>query len=309
MRDSRHSAKLAVCLVTIYLVWGSSFLFSKIAVNHLPVALFSAIRFLTAGVLLALIAHFAGGDAFPRRAVEWRHVSVAGFFMVFVSNGLNIWAISYIPTNLSALLNGTSAFWIAGLGVFGKRGHPLTRWAILGMIIGFLGTALMLIPKGGLRTSSLLAEMGALVACAAWALGTLYYRSIDTSLSSLVFMALQMCMGGLMLLALAIAHGDAARWTFNLPGMVALGYLTFASSCLAYTAYGWLSLHAPPALTGTYGYVNPAIAAYLGWQFLDEHLSNVQLLGMVTIIGAVGILTLPGGTLTDRKTLEEPKSQ
>jgi drug/metabolite transporter (DMT)-like permease len=309
LRDSRYSAKLAVCLVTIYLVWGSSFLFSKIAVNHLPAALFSAVRFMTAGVLLGSLAHFAGGHAFPRGAVEWRHVSVAGFFMVFASNGLNIWAITYIPTNLSALLNGTSAFWIAGLGVFGKRGHPLTRWAVLGMFIGFAGTALMLIPKGGLRTSSLLAEIGALVACCAWALGTLYYRSIDTALSSLMFMALQMFMGGLMLLAVAIAHGDAARWTFNGPGLIALGYLTFFSSCLAYTAYGWLSLHAPPVLTGTYGYVNPAIAAYLGWQFLDEHLSNLQLSGLVTIILAVGILTLPGGMLTDPKTLEEPKVQ
>jgi drug/metabolite transporter (DMT)-like permease len=309
LRDSRYSAKLMVCLVTIYLVWGSSFLFSKIAVNHLPAALFSAVRFMTAGVLLALLAHFIGGHAFPRRAVEWRHVSITGFFMVLASNGLNIWAISYIPTNLSALLNGTAAFWIAGLGVFGKRGHPLTRWAVLGMIIGFAGTALMLIPKGGLRTSSLLAEIGALVACCAWALGTLYYRSVDTDLSSLMFMALQMFMGGVMLLTVALAHGDAARWTFNGPGLIALAYLTFFSSCLAYTAYGWLSLHAPPAITGTYGYVNPAIAAYLGWQFLDERLSNVQLLGMVTIILAVGILTLPGGMLTDRKTLEEPKTQ
>lgn len=112
-----------------------------------------------------------------------------------------------------------------------------------------------------------------------------------------------------MLLTVAIGHGDPQRWTFNVPGMIALAYLTFASSCLAYTAYGWLSLHAAPALTGTYGYVNPAIAAYLGWQFLDEHLTHVQLIGMVTIIAAVGILTLPGGTLTDPKTLEEPKTQ
>ena len=309
LHDPRYSAKLMVCLVTIYLVWGSSFLFSKIAVTHLPPALFSAVRFTTAGVLLALLAHFVGGHALPRRAVEWRHVSIAGFFMVFASNGLNIWAIAYIPTNLSALLNGTAAFWIAGLGVFGKRGHPLTRWAVLGMIIGFAGTALMMIPKGGLRTSSLLAEIGALVACCSWALGTLYYRSIDTALSSLMFMALQMLMGGLMLLVVATAHGDAARWTFNGPGLIALAYLTFFSSCLAYTAYGWLTLHAPPALTGTYGYVNPAIAAYLGWQFLGERLTNVQLVGMVTIILAVGILTLPGGMLTDPKTLDEPKTQ
>lgn len=307
--DSRYSANLTVCLTTIYLVWGSSFLFSKIAVSHLPIALFAAVRFLTAGVLLALIARFVGGHAFPRRAVEWRHVSIAGFFMVFASNGLNIWAINYIPSNLSALLNGTAAFWIAGLGVFGKRGHPLTRSAVIGMLIGFAGTALMMVPKGGLRTSSLLAEIGALVACCAWALGTLYYRSIDTSLTSLMFMALQMCMGGLMLLTVALSDGDPARWTFNLPGLIALGYLTFFSSCLAYTAYGWLSLHAPPAVTGTYGYVNPAIAAYLGWQFLDERLSTMQVVGMVTIILAVGILTLPGGTLTDPKTLEEPKAQ
>ena len=309
MRDSRYSVKLMVCLGTIYMVWGSSFLFSKIAVNNLPIALFSAIRFLTAGTLLALLARFWGGHAFPRRAVEWRHVAVAGFFMVFASNGLNTWAIHYIPTNQSALLNGTAAFWIAGLGVFGPRGHPLSRSAVLGMGIGFAGAALLLIPKGGMRASSLLAEFGALTACCAWALGTLYFRSIDTSLSSLMFMALQMCMGGLMLLTVAVVHGDPARWTPNLPGLLALGYLTLFSSCIAYTAYGWLSLNATPALIGTYGYVNPAIAAFLGWQFLDEHLSNLQLVGMVIIIAAVCILTLPGGSLTDPRTLAEPKTQ
>ncbi len=229
--------------------------------------------------------------------------------MVFASNGLNTWSIGYIPSNLSALLNGTSAFWIAGLGVFGPRGHPLSRWAILGMCTGFAGAALMLIPSGGLPKASLLAEFGALTACCAWALGTLYYRSIDTELSSLMFMALQMCMGGMMLLIVALANGDPARWAPNAPSLIAWGYLTFFSSCLAYTAYGWLSLNAAPALTGTYGYVNPAIAAYLGWQFLDEHLSRWQLAGMMIVIAAVGTLTLPGETLTDAKTLEEPKAQ
>jgi len=309
MRDSRSTAKLTVCLGTIYLVWGSSFLFSKIAVNNLPIALFSAIRFLTAGTLLALIARFWSGHSFPNRLMEWRHVIIAGFFMVFASNGLNTWAIHYIPTNQSALLNGTAAFWIAGLGVFGRRGHPLTRWAVLGMLTGFAGTVLMLIPQGDWRASSLLAQFGVLTACCAWSLGTLYYRSIDTHLSSLMFMAMQMCMGGLMLLAVAIGHGDPAHWTPNVPGLAALIYLTFFSSCLAYTAYGWLSLNATPALIGTYGYVNPAIAAFLGWLFLNEHLSNLQLVGMVIIIAAVCILTLPGGTLTDPKTLGEPKTQ
>jgi drug/metabolite transporter (DMT)-like permease len=298
-----------LALGTIYLVWGSSFLFTKIAVSNLPPALFSGIRFVTAGIVLAVIARIWNRSAMPKRLIEWRHVAIAGFFMVFISNGLNTWAMQYLPTNQSALLNGTAAFWIAGLGVFGRRGHPLTRWAVIGLVVGFLGTALMLIPKGPLITKSLFAQAAVLTACFSWALGTLYYRSIDTELDSLMFMGLQMCMGGLMLLAVGIAHGDAAHWTPNNSGLTALLYLTFFSSCLAYTAYGWMSLHASPALIGTYGYVNPAIASFLGWEFLHEHLSGVQLVGMVVIIVGVSILTLPGGSLTDPKTLAEPKTQ
>ena len=298
-----------VCLATVYLVWGSSFLFTKIAVSNLPPALFSGIRFATAGTLLALIARVWSGSPWPSRRIDWRHVIVAGFFMVFVSNGLNTWAMRYLPSNQSALLNGTSAFWIAGLGTFGRRGHRLTRSAILGLVIGFLGAALMLMPKEPLSTKSVLAQAGVLTACFSWSLGTLYYRSIDTELSSLMFMALQMLMGGLMLLGLGLVHGDAAHWAPNTSGLMALLYLTFFSSCLAYTAYGWLSLNATPALIGTYGYVNPAIASFLGWQFLHEHLSGAQLVGMVVIIAGVSILTLPGGSLTDPKTLAEPKTQ
>jgi drug/metabolite transporter (DMT)-like permease len=290
-------------------VWGSSFLFTKIAVANLPPALFAGIRFVTAGVLLALVAEIHGGSRLPTRLIEWRHVTIAGFFMVFVSNGLNTWAIQYIPSNQSALLNGTSAFWIAGLGVFGRRGHPLTRWAVLGLVIGFIGAVLMLIPKGHLFSKGSLAQLGVLTACASWSLGTLYYRSIDTQLNSTMFMALQMLMGGLMLLALALSRGDSMHWPPNTPGLISLCYLTFLSSGLAYTAYGWLTMNTTPTLIGTYSYVNPAIAALLGWLILHEHLSGLQLVGMAVIIVGVCILTLPGGSLTDPKTLEEPKAQ
>jgi drug/metabolite transporter (DMT)-like permease len=309
LRELRHSTKVSVCLGTVYLVWGSSFLFTKIAVENLPAALFAGIRFVTAGVLLTLFVRLYARAQLPTRLIEWRHVIIAGFFMVFVSNGLNTWAIQYLPSNETALLNGTSAFWIAGLGVFGKRGHPLTRWAILGLVIGFVGAVLMLVPKGPLVTKASLAQLAVLTACASWSLGTLYYRSIDTELSSIMFMALQMLMGGLMLLGLAVARGDTMQWPPNAPGLISLLYLTIFSSGLAYTAYGWLATNTTPALTSTYSYVNPAIAAWLGWLFLHEHLSGLQLFGMAIIIIGVCILTLPGGSLTDPKTLAEPKTQ
>jgi drug/metabolite transporter (DMT)-like permease len=309
LHESRHSTKLILCLGTVYLVWGSAFLFTKIAVQNLPPAMFAGIRFVTAGVLLAVIAKTYGRSHLPATWVEWRHLTIAGFFMVFVSNGLNTWAMQYIPSNQSALLNGTSAFWIAGLGVFGRRGHPLTRSAVLGLVIGFVGAVLMLIPKSPVFSKGSLAQLGVLTACASWSLGTLYYRSINTQLSSMMFMALQMLMGGLMLLGLSLVRGDSMPWPPNAPGIIALCYLTFLSSGLAYTAYGWLTMNTTPAIISTYSYVNPAIAAVLGWLVLHEHLSGLQLIGMAIIIIGVCILTLPGGSLTDPKTLAEPKTQ
>jgi drug/metabolite transporter (DMT)-like permease len=307
--DSRHSVKLIVCLTTVYLVWGSSFIFSKIAVAHLPAAMLAGTRFLTAGTLLALIAHYWAGATWPRNRREWRHALILGFVMVFTSNGLNIWAIRFMPSNESALLNSTAAFWIAGFGAFGRRAHPLTKRAIIGLAVGFIGTALMLVPKESVAAVAVVAQIAALFGCFAWSLGTVYYRSIDTSVSPLMLTALQMCFGGLMLLGVGVADGDYARWNMSAPGLVALLYLTLCSSCLAYTAFGWLTRNATPALIGTYGYVNPAIAAFVGWQFMDERLATAQLWGMVIIILGVVLLTLPGGTLLDPKTLEEPKSQ
>jgi drug/metabolite transporter (DMT)-like permease len=284
-------------------------MFSKIGVTHVPPALFCALRFTIAGILLTAFARLVVGDAVPRGLGEWRHVLVMGLLMVFASNGLNAWAIQYIPTNESALLNGTAAFWIAGFGIFGKRGHPLTRRAIFGLVIGFLGTVLILLPKGDLRAEHSMAPLGALGSCLAWSLGTLYYRSIDTRMSPLMLSALQLLAGGLLFAALALARGDFGLWVPNAPGLLALAYLTLFSSCLAFTAYGWLTLHAKPTLIGTYGYVNPAIAAYLGWQFLDERLSRPQVLGMIIILVGVVLLTLPGSSLLDAKNLDEPKAQ
>jgi len=300
--------KLFLSLAAVYLIWGSNFIFTKMASGHLPIALYCAVRLVTAGCVLALIARLWLGVDWPRRWLDWRHAMITGFFMVFVSNGLNAWAIQYIPTNQSALLNGTAAFWIAGLGVLGPRGHPLTRGSAVGLCIGFLGTALMLIPSTGLTPMSWSAQIGVLAASLGFSLGTVYYRNVDVSVNDLMFMGMQLLCGGLMLLGIAVIHGDAARWTFNLPGMIALGYLTFVSSCLAFSAYGWLTRHSTPAIIGTYSYVNPAVAAFLGWRFLGESLSALKLTGMLVILIGVCILALPGGSgAADQTAIAEPK--
>ncbi len=290
--DPRRSAKLALALATVYLVWGSSFLFTKVGVSHLPPALFAGVRFTTAGLVLALVAHRWLGEPWPSEPIEYRDLAVCGVLMVFASNGLNVWSMRYLPSHEAALLNGSSALWIATLGTFGRRGHPLTLGTSVSLGLGFAGTALMLAPGAGSQPQMLLAKFGVVAGCLAWALGTVYYRNCTTRIAPLMFVALQMIAGGSLLIATGFLSGEAPRWTLDAPGIVSLAYLTLVSSCLAYSAYGWLAVNTTPAVVGSYGFVNPAVATFLGWRVLHETLTRRQLAGMIVVIAGVLLLTV-----------------
>jgi len=301
-------AKQTAALTAVYLIWGSSFLFTKIGVTHLPAALFSGVRFLIAGIILSLVARFWRGEAWPRLARDWRHLLVMAVLMVMASAGLNAWTMQFISSGESALLNTTAALWIAGFGSFGARGHPLTRFAMLGLILGVLGTGLTLSPHFSLNSSITVPYLVALAACLFWSIGTMYYRHIDTKLGSTMFIGMQMLIGGLLQSALGCAFGQFRDWSFELPGMISLAYLSLFSSCLAYTAYGWLTRNSTPAIIGTYSYVNPALAAFLGWLLLNEELLPIQFAGMFVTIVGVALVTFMGTTPRDDKSLEEPSS-
>jgi drug/metabolite transporter (DMT)-like permease len=132
-----------------------------------------------------------------------------------------------------------------------------------------------------------------LVAVFAWSASTVYIRNVHSKLDVLPFTAIQMLLGGVMMTAIAFAKGEAALWQWSKPGLVAMGYLTLLSSCLAYTAFAWLARNTTPALVGTYSYVNPAIAALLGWWFLNERLGVNQLAGMAVMFAGVALVSWP----------------
>ncbi len=295
-------------LAAVYLIWGSSFLFTKIGVTHLPGALFSGLRFMMAGSALALLARFWRGNAWPRRRRDWRDILIMGLFTVVFSTGLNVWALRFISSGESALLNSTAALWIAMFGSFGARRHPLTRYSILGLVLGVIGTALTLSPRLGAHSRVALPYLVALTACLSWSIATMYYRHVDTKLGSMMFIGLQMLIGGIIQFLIACALGQLGQWTFNTPGMIALGYVTVFSSGIAYTAYAWLTRNASPAVIGTYSYVNPALAAFLGWWLLHEQLLPIQFAGMFVVLVGVVLVTAKGSTPRDDKGLEEPAS-
>lgn len=286
-------ARLIACFAIVYLVWGSSYLASRIGVQHLPPLLFAGVRFSCAGLVMLLVARLLRQRVRPAGR-EWRDLALLALLAFVASNGLSIWALQWLPSNQTALLNVSAPLWIVLLGAFGARGHRPGPREIAGLVLGFVGTALVIRPAGGAGTGTSLVPQGAvLLGCVAWAIATIYLRNVAPRLSVLTLIGWQMLLGGAGLVTLGLARGEAQLWHWSWTGVLALAYLTVFASCLAHTAYAWLTLHTSPTSLGTYAYVNPLIATLLGWWVLQEHLTPLQLTGMPIVLGGVLLINWP----------------
>lgn len=286
----RHRTLLLGSFAIVYLAWGASYVANKVMALNMPPLLGAGIRFTAAGMIMLAIAMLRGA-ALPREPAEWRHAIVMGFLTVLLSNGINVLALVYVPSNQSALLNASSALFIAMLGTFGTRGHALPPRTVLGLVLGFVGVGLVLWPRGGFSATHLGWQFAILFGCFGWALTTLYYRAMKPKTPMLMFTAMQMLVGGVMTLSLSLAKGDLALLQCNWRAAVAIAYLIVFASCLAYAAFAYLMVHTTPARLGTYAYVNPIFAAVFGWLLLGETLSPLQLVGSAVILLGVVLVT------------------
>jgi drug/metabolite transporter (DMT)-like permease len=305
MTDSSRRAKLVLCFAAVYFIWGSTYLVASIGLHTMPPLLFGGIRFIAAGLLLGATA-LALGHKFTLDRTEWRHLLIVAVGSVLLPNGGTNWAMQYVASNQTAILNASAALWIALFATRGARAHALDRRTIVGLVIGFAGAALIVWPRGKIATHYFGMEIVILLAVLVWSATTVYIRNVHSKLDLLAFSAMQMLLGGVMMTSAGFALGEGARWTWSKPGMLAMLYLTVASSCIAYTAFSWLARNCTPALVGTYSYVNPAIAALLGWWFLDEHLGVTQVTGMAIMFAGVALVSWPR---KDVKRLDEDQQK
>jgi drug/metabolite transporter (DMT)-like permease len=289
-----EGAKIVAAFAVIYLVWGSTFLATKIGVREMPPLLFAATRFAIAGLLLAFAA-ISRGEQFPRRRREWLHAGLFSILMVPLSNGLSTLAVRHVPSNEAALLAAGSALWLAGLGALGPRGHRLSAHSIMGLLLGFAGVLLLVWPREdaapghlGWRALLLLSSMN-------FAIASIVYRDAHLAVGPIAFNAVIMLLGAGCLAFTGLLTGELPDWRWNRSGIAAILYLAVFGSALAYSAYTWLLKRARSDRVGTFAYVNPAIATVLGWAILGEALTRAQLVGVLVIIGGVALVTLPSG--------------
>ena len=275
----------AVCII-----WGTTYFGIKIALESIPPFLMGGLRYLVAGVILALILR-AQGRALPGRAM-WRTLFVLGFFMLLLGNGGVVYGEQFVPSGLTAVLIGTNPFWMLGAEAVFTPGRQIHVRQWTGLLVGFAGIVLLVWPDimtGGMVGRGFLGGVLALqIACAGWAVGSIYTRRHVVPSDVLGAAALQMIFGGLLMLAVGTVLGEWPRLHFTGRTTLSLVYLTLVGSVIAFASYSYALRYLDVAIVSLYTYVNPVIAVALGTLLLDEPFHMRMLVSAAVII--VGIL-------------------
>jgi drug/metabolite transporter (DMT)-like permease len=283
-----------VSLAIIYVVWGSTYMAIRIVVRELPPMAAAAFRFLVAGLVMAGIAAIADRrHGWPSRR-QWADYALAGVLLLAVGNGLVMWSEKRISSSIAALIVASVPVWLTLFDGFRATGQ---RWSVrvwMGTLIGLLGVVLVARPEGGIdpgHWSSILALQAATLA---WTAGTLYAQSVPRRLPLFTAAAIEMVAGALALIALSIfMREDVSRFAVaSRDAWLGLAYLTVFGSLVAFTAFAYCVNELPATTVGTYAYVNPVVAVFLGAAFLDERINSGLLAGGALILVAVLFTTM-----------------
>ena len=290
-RPSR--AALLLAFAAVYLIWGSTFLAIRYAVETIPPFFMAGCRFLTAGAVLYLWTG-RGGAARPSRR-EWVGTAFIGVLLLVSGNGGLCWSEQRVPSGLAALLLAAIPIWMVLLDSLRRDGTKLGVRVVGGMVMGVAGIALLVGPAH-LWGSSRVDPAGAgvlMISSFSWALGSVLSHKVSLPHSPFQAAAMEMLAGGALLLALGFLGGESRQFH---PGAVAahslfgLGYLIAAGSLLGFTAYFWLLRTVPVARVSTYAFVNPAVAVFLGWALGNEVVTGRVLLSSATIVAGVALI-------------------
>jgi drug/metabolite transporter (DMT)-like permease len=286
MAALRGKALIAYLLVCT--VWGSTYLFIRIGVAHLPPFLFAGVRFLVAGLLLGAIV-LSLGIRLPSRAKDWRTLAITGVFLLCGANAILVWSEQFVASGIASVFVAAMPLWAAFFDAIVPGGKTPLTWRIgVGLAIGFLGSALLAgITPHELAAADLRGPIALTFGSACWAMGSVYWKRHPTEVSPYAAAAVQMAIAGAILCVLGLALGEAPDFHLRGTGLVAMVYLVIMGSLVGYTAFGYALEHGSATVVGTYAYVNPVVAVLLGWLVLHEPITGRMLAAMALILGAV----------------------
>jgi drug/metabolite transporter (DMT)-like permease len=293
---SRGNAAMWIALVTVYLVWGSTYLAIRVVVETAPPLLAMGARFLAAGLLLGTFLLVRRG---PRALVVSRRelggAGLVGLLLLLGGNGGVAVAEQSVPSGITALLVAATPLWLVLLRRLAKE--RVARLTLLGTGLGFVGMAVLVLPGGLTTPDGSPVKVGGLLvviaAAAAWAVGSFASGRIAMPRDAFVATTWEMLLGGVGLTLSGIGTGELGDFH---PDQLAgeawawLAYLVVVGSLVAFSAYVWLLGNAPLSLTATYAYVNPVVAVLLGALVLSEPITAAVLIGGAIVVLGVGLV-------------------
>jgi drug/metabolite transporter (DMT)-like permease len=294
----RAAAPLAVAgsLLIVYVLWGSTYLAIRIAVQTLPPFYSASVRYLLAGGIMVALLWIRGITSRipskrlePMRAVHWRSAAIVGGLLLLGGNGFVVQAEQHIDSGIAAVLVAGVPIWMNLFDAIGTRRRP-SPLVIGGVIAGFVGVGILVAPFGGSAAVNPLGVGLVVFATISWALGSLYARRAELPRNGLLATGMEMLAGGVLLAIAGTITGELGRThpaTFSTNSLLAVAYLVVFGSIVAFSAYTWLLQHAPISTVATYAYVNPIVAVLLGAFVLSEPITIRTLIASVLIIGAV----------------------
>ncbi|MCZ2126420.1 MAG: EamA family transporter [Anaerolineales bacterium] len=286
--------KLWTALLALWIVWGSTYLAIRFAVETIPPFLHSALRFLVSGMILVLWRR-AAGDAIPTKS-NWKATAVVGVFLLLGGNGLVGLAEKNVPSGIAALMITTSPFWLVLFESFRSGGTKPSLQTILGLILGFGGVFLLVGPgeiAGTNQTFDRFSIILLIFSPIFWAAGSIYARGADMPKSVLMSTGMQMLAGSAALFFVSAVVGEWTHLNFadiSARSWFGLLYLITFGSLIGFVSYGWLVQNAPVPLLSTYAYVNPVVAVFLGWLLAGEELNARVAVASAVIVGAVALI-------------------
>lgn len=288
---------LVLGFAAVYILWGSTYLAIRFAVETFPPFVMAGTRHLTAGLLLFLFLRIKGVPL--PKARHWRSAAIIGALLLLGGNGLVSWSEQRVPSGLAALIVASVPLWMALVQGIQKRRRPRTA-VLLGLLVGLGGLVLLVVPGkfGGGEHVDTLGAVALLAAALSWVIGSLYSRRAELPSSTLLAISMEMIAGGVILWVTGLALGEGARIhadAFTSKSVLSLGYLIVFGSLIGFSAYIWLLKVSTPARVTTYAYVNPVVAVFLGWVFGNEPLTLRVALSAAAIVGAVAIIIRYGG--------------
>ncbi len=280
-----------IAWIVVCLVWGTTYLGIRIALESIPPFLMAAMRWITAGGLLVAVLR-SRGERIPGRS-EWPSLLVLGILLLGFGNGAVVFAQQTVPSGLTSVLVAAAPFWMVGTERALGGAERLTLMRAIGLVVGFAGIVLLVWPE--LQSTSadrsggafLLGVAATQLACLGWAIGSSYSRRRQQSENVLAAASLQMLFAGIVLLVLGTLAGEWSSLRFTTRTASALVYLTIFGSIIGYSSYIYALKHLPVSTVSLYAYVNPVIAVLLGTIVLNEPLSpRIALAGAVVFVGS-----------------------